>query len=122
MNKNELRATEVLGLLAGSPEDLRPSRFRISRPCYDKFHRCPGWAGGGTRYARVRRCDNGHISYHNEERLYHLWKWRLYRCPKCRVIVLPYVTRWADWRWWRWQITHWARNVRYWLEDIHSDL
>ena len=33
--------------------------MRISRPCYDKPYRCPGWAGGGMRYAKVDRCSNG---------------------------------------------------------------
>lgn len=108
-----LRSTDVIGMLAGSPEDLTPVQFRISRPCYDKFHRCPGWAGGGMRYAKVRRCDSGYIRYFDEERTDRLWKWRLYRCQKCRVIVLPYMTRWLDWRWLRHTVTWHIDNWRY---------
>ena len=97
----------------GQPHRKTTMRFRISRPCYDKYHRCPGWAGGGLRYAKVRRCDGGHLRYYNEKRLNRLWKWRLNRCPQCRVTVLPYHVRWLDWRWWRSEIRHWADNARY---------
>jgi hypothetical protein len=58
------------------------------------------------RYAKVRRCGNGRIRYYTEERHLRLWMWRLYRCPECRVIVLPYMIRWADWRWWKWWLLH----------------
>jgi hypothetical protein len=109
VNPEELRSTDVVGMLTGSGEDLTPARFRVSRPCYDKFHRCPGWAGGGLRYARVRRCDNGYI----ETGHVRLWKWRLYRCPKCRVIVLPYMTRWLDWRWLRYRAERGVSDWKY---------
>lgn len=72
--------------------------MRISRPCYDKQHRCPGWAGGGERYAKVNRCKNGRVVGPYEGRL---WQWKAHRCNVCDVIVLPYVVRWLDWRWWR---------------------
>lgn len=73
---------------------------RLSRPCYDKFRRCPGWAGGGTKFAKKQRCSNGSILYDPDKRL---WKWRLHRCNTCDVIVLPYHIRWIDFRWWIWQ-------------------
>jgi hypothetical protein len=111
-----LTSSGVLGMLTGSPEG-RPARFRVSRPCYDKMHRCPGWAGGGTRYAKVRRCDNGYINYYTTTRdsnqVKRLWKWRLNRCPKCRVIVLPYLVRWLDYGWWRWKISRKWRDLKY---------
>jgi hypothetical protein len=66
---------------------------RISRPCYDKFHRCPGWNGGGPHYAKVSRCDGGSLGAAYEKRA---WKWRFHRCPKCRVWVFPYVTRYLS--------------------------
>lgn len=113
MNSDELSSSDVLGILTGSPENLQPARFRVSRPCYDKFHRCPGWAGGGMRYAKTRRCDNGYISYYNEKRTDRLWVWRLYRCPKCRVIVLPYMIRWADISWWKFKVRMWYSDWEY---------
>jgi hypothetical protein len=30
------------------------------------------------------------------------WPWRFTRCPKCGVICLPHVTRWADPTWLHW--------------------
>lgn len=69
--------------------------MRISRPCYDKAHRCPGWAGGGMRYAEVQRCAGGHVG---GGRLYDrpLWRFRFHRCDVCDVVVLPYVVRYVD--------------------------
>jgi hypothetical protein len=91
---------------------------RISRPCYDKFHRCPGWAGGGCRCAKVQRCEGGHINFDPEQRL---WKWRLHRCDKCDVVVLPYVIRWVDPCWWRWQVEHWQSSIEnWWWEWTHG--
>ena len=112
LNPEELNPSEVLGLLTGSPEG-KPARFRVSRPCYDKFRRCPGWAGGGARYAKVRRCDNGYIRYYDDNGTQRLWMWRLHRCPKCGVIVLPYLVRWGDWRWWRWRLSARLADWRY---------
>lgn len=126
----KLTASEVLGALTGSPEGPAGTGFRISRPCYDKPRRCPGWAGGGTRYARVRRCDSGYINYYlrkdDPDKAKRLWAWRLNQCPKCGVWVLPYVVRWLDWRYvWGWKIAdipgdfgHWWRtNFSWWDED-----
>lgn len=36
--------------------------MRLSRPCYDKAHRCPGWAGGGWKSARRDRCPGGYVT------------------------------------------------------------
>lgn len=71
--------------------------MRVSRPCYDKMHRCPGWAGGGVRYARVDRCDSGRLPWTAYEG--RLWRFRLNRCTTCRVLVLPYVVRYLDPGW-----------------------
>jgi hypothetical protein len=75
---------------------------RFSRPCYDKFWRCPGWSGGGTRHAKVSRCRGGSLAGNPELFSRRLWKWRLNRCPRCGVIILPYMVRWLDWRWYGW--------------------
>lgn len=85
--------------------------MRISRPCYDKYHRCPGWNGGGIHSAKVYRCDGGYISYPENR----LWKWwRFNRCPKCGVIVLPYATRYLDGSYWvRWKIPRWIGDYKY---------
>jgi len=74
--------------------------MRVSRPCYDKYHRCPGWAGGGLKYAKADRCPgHGYVRTYGETRMRRLWKWRFHRCDKCGVIVLPYMTRWLDPAW-----------------------
>lgn len=75
--------------------------MRISRPCYNKFHRCPGWAGGGTHSAKVTRCEGGYLAGCYQKAG---WKWRLNRCGTCRIIVLPYMTRWLDAGWWKWKL------------------
>lgn len=85
--------------------------MRISRPCYDKFHRCPGWAGGGERYAKVQRCEGGHLPDSCYEG--RLWKWRINRCETCGVYVLPYLVRWVDWRNWNVVVRRAARDLRY---------
>lgn len=78
---------------------------RISRPCYNKMHRCPGWAGGGDKYAKVPRCDGGHLAGSYEGTLYEgrFWRLRFNRCDTCNVIVLPHAVRWVDPGWLR----HW---------------
>jgi hypothetical protein len=65
----------------------------ISRPCYNKFHRCPGGSGGGIHSARVEQCDGGYLGAHYDAPH---WKWRVTRCPKCDVLVLPYMIRYLD--------------------------
>jgi hypothetical protein len=85
---------------------------RLSRHCYDKPHRCPGWAGGGARHAKVNRCpDGGYIALHYATRA---WKWRFHRCNKCDVLCWPIVVRELDWRWWRWRLVGFRRD---WLSE-----
>jgi hypothetical protein len=74
--------------------------MRLSRPCYDKSHRCPGWAGGGMRSAKVDRCRDGRVG---GGRYYEgpAWRWRFHRCDVCDVVTLPDVVRWLDFRWWK---------------------
>jgi hypothetical protein len=96
--------------------------MRVSRPCYDKYHRCPGWAGGGIRRARRTRCPGGgYITYsftsYGSDQEKRLWKWRFSQCPKCQVYVLPYMTRWLDYGWWYWKLRDWKRDLDHWLED-----
>ena len=71
---------------------------RVSRPCYDKPWRCPGWAGGGMRYARRSRCNGGHMRGWQPDDGAHP-AWRFHRCDTCDVLTWPYITRWLDWRW-----------------------
>lgn len=73
-------------------------RWKYSRPCYDKYHRCPGWAGGGWKYGENHMCDNGRINVDYEDRW---WKWKTHRCRVCDVVVLPYMVRYTSPRqWW----------------------
>lgn len=70
---------------------------RVSRPCYDKMHRCPGWAGGGLLYAKVNRCPGiGYVAVDYDAKW---WRFRTHRCDRCDVLVLPHAIRWLDWRW-----------------------
>lgn len=84
-------------------------RRRLSRPCYDKFHRCPGWAGGGDTYARVRRCKDGRIQVDYDDRW---WAWKFWPCDTCNVLVLPYHSRKLSvpWLWWelKYKISYWG--------------
>lgn len=74
---------------------------RWSRPCYDKYHRCPRWAGPGLRYAKVQRCPGGSIGGANGWTERRFPKWRVNRCDRCNVRVLPYNVRWIDPAWWK---------------------
>ncbi len=89
--------------------------MRLSRPCYDKPHRCPGWAGGGMRYAKVSRCDSGSLSDDMYART--AWKWRLNRCATCGVHVLPFVIRYLDPRWWSYAIRRACREITYRIQE-----
>lgn len=96
--------------------------IRISRPCYDKLHRCPGWAGGGMKHAKVQRCEGGSLAgfggvYYKADGTLRgkRWRlWRLNRCPRCRVVILPYMVRWLEPSWWRWSA---ARRIGNWKYD-----
>lgn len=85
---------------------------RISRPCYDKYRRCPGWAGPGLKYNKDGEdwCENGIVDYtHFEKRL---WKWRVAHCPICHTTILPYHVRWVD-PTWLWSSLKWKWYERY---------
>lgn len=88
--------------------------FNVSRPCYDKILRCPGWNGGGIRWPEVDQCEGGHLAIDLEDRW---WKWKFQRCDTCSVRVLPYVTRGGDPGWWKWQITRIPRRIENWRYD-----
>lgn len=78
--------------------------MRLSRTCYDKAHRCPGWAGGGWRFAKVRRCEGGYTDVWDYDGL--IRQWRFASCNKCDVVTWPLVTRWLDPTWLWWYATH----------------
>lgn len=93
--------------------------MRLSRPCYDKPWRCPGWAGGGMRYAKRDRCEGGRMLgwNHGEQRWPHLW---FHRCNTCDVVTLPFALRWViSVDWWgvvtrraAWRLESWWLDVR----------
>lgn len=92
---------------------------RLSRPCYDKYHRCPGWAGGGLKYPRVERCHRGYIA--REAVQADTWSpWRLYGCTSCNVLVLPFYVRWVDPTWWvseiRYRVQRTLFDIKLWLK------
>lgn len=98
---------------------------RMSRPCYNKPHRCPGWAGGGTRGAKIDRCDGGSIRTHKRDRTFPCeyvypstaW-WRFGHCTRCGVITWPFAIRWFDWRYLlNWKALEIIRNIRWAVRD-----
>lgn len=80
--------------------------MRFSRGCYDKFHRCPGWNGGGPHFAKTQRCDGGYIQASGRR----LWEWRFARCNKCSVVVWPYMTRYLSVPYLLYRLRWWWRN------------
>lgn len=83
--------------------------MRLSRPCYDKIWRCPGWNGGGPKSAKHTRCEAGRIQVTWSAPA---WQWRFFRCDRCDVIVWPYITRYLSVPWW-WHTIRWAwKNSR----------
>lgn len=67
--------------------------MRLSRPCYDKPWRCPGWAGGGMKWAKRDRCENGRMQgWHGRPGQ----QFTFHRCDRCNVVALPYAARWLS--------------------------
>jgi hypothetical protein len=100
---------------------------RLSRPCYDKPHRCPGWAGGGLKYPKTDRCDGGRITVNVIEPA-HVFDgiefeatpghpgahpWRFGRCNTCTVMTLPFALRRLDPTNWRSMLRMALANWRY---------
>lgn len=88
----------------------------ISRGCYDKYRRCPGWAGGGWKYAKNKYCREGgllSIDYHDR-----WWRWKIQHCPKCRVAVLPYMFQWTSPRSWWYGAKMFCESIRQKLDRI----
>lgn len=95
------------------------TRAPFSRPCYDKPHRCPGWAGGGWLRALVSRCDSGSLAPYSFRRRY----WFGARCSTCHLYVLPIVTRWLDPTWIWWAVQHPRRPTwTYWFSPRYVRL
>lgn len=89
----------------------------LRRHCYDKFWRCPGWAGGGWRYPKVDRCDGGSLQVHGmtgQPVTDRWWRWRWHRCNRCDVIAIPVITHWLDPTWWRFVLGTWIPR---WIDD-----
>lgn len=74
---------------------------RLRRGCYDKYHRCPGWAGGGMRFPKKDVCKGGSLTDCYEGRL---WFLRFNYHPACGTLILPHWTRWLDWSWVKWAV------------------
>lgn len=105
--------------------------WKMSRPCYDKPHRCPGSAGGGMKYAKVIRCEGGYVTFGmSRDKLDALHfddpeigryprPFALGQCTECDVIVLPFWTRKLSPFWWR---DHLWRKFTNWLWWRRADL
>lgn len=94
----------------------------LRRHCYDKPHRCPGWAGGGRKFPRHEptrwwhkrtRCEGGHLDIDYEDRWY---KFRWHRCNNCDVRAIPIIIKNFDPMWiLKWEIPY---RMRGWEDDI----
>lgn len=84
--------------------------IRLSRGCYDKFHRCPGRAGGGSKYAKVQRCADGRIQVGYDDKW---WAWKFWPCDECNVVVWPYHLRKLSPWWLKYELGRRYRNWRY---------
>ena len=79
---------------------------RLSRPCYDKAHRCPGWAGSAMRSPKgPGACNGGRIRVPARHRDYTemvlsaladdyddtpgAHRWRVGYCDTCNITTLP---------------------------------
>jgi hypothetical protein len=94
-------------------------RWNISRPCYDKPRRCPGWAGGGWKGAEHLLCHekDGYSGYTNINFRDRWWKWKTSKCDNCGVIVLPYAVRLTSLRSWWYEIRFFKHTMWFiWLE------
>ena len=84
--------------------------MRLSRPCYDKCHRCPGWIGGGNKFAKVDRCNGGRINFSFDKSFFFLGKYfrvtGFGHCNRCDVLVLPYSIRLLDPTYWKSEAIH----------------
>jgi hypothetical protein len=93
--------------------------WKLSRGCYDKYRRCPGWAGGGWKLAETRLCHGDNGGYLNVDYNASWWKWKIHRCDNCDVIVLPYMFRWTSPRSWWYEIKY-ARSSWMWLIKLET--
>lgn len=76
----------------------RPRWHLFSRPCYDKYRRCPGWVGGGMKFANRHYCIDGRVQIDWEAKFH---EWRCWRCDECNVLVLPYAVHYFSiFEWW----------------------
>lgn len=101
--------------------------IRLSRPCYDKPHRCPGWAGGGWKYGKVDRCDNGSIRTRGSTAMF--WfedleegypgvnVWHFGRCAKCDTTTWPFALRRLDPTYWLVLFECWIQNLKWKREN-----
>jgi hypothetical protein len=88
---------------------------RISRPCWDKPHRCPGWAGAGWKFPKEDYCPpSGEKPGYVERRMFkgyfkvvrfgrhykvlqfNATTFMFGKCNRCGVITLPYFLRKFD--------------------------
>ncbi|GAB2734711.1 hypothetical protein GCM10027273_12030 [Nocardioides pakistanensis] len=102
---------------------------RISRPCYDKPHRCPGWAGGGMFSAKVDRCADGRVTVKPRwsevipvaEGLFDdhpgAHPLRFGHCAACGVTTWPWATRRLDPQWWHARMSLAWRRLKWRIED-----
>lgn len=104
-----------------SDEQIHPRGWwKLSRPCYDQSHRCPGGVGGGMSSPKTIHCRNGYITVGISKaelavldfegdawRGYPHW-FALGQCTRCDVRVLPSWVRKFDPTWWSYSARKWT--------------
>lgn len=84
------------------------------------------------RFARTTHCQGGRLRDARREHIYagRWWRWRFNRCDTCDVLVLPYMVRFLDPRYWSyalrgglWAVAWWVQDVRQWCRTcrVRSD-
>jgi hypothetical protein len=87
--------------------------IRLSRPCYDKYHRCPGWAGGGWKWPKGEsRCNGGHLKVDWEKP--YRWHWKFHRCDTCNVLAFPYMAHWLSPGWYKFKVEMKVEDLKFW--------
>jgi hypothetical protein len=95
--------------------------LNVSRPCYDKRHRCPGSVGGGMKSAKVELCHGGYVNHPSTlDPNRRASNWEFGRCKKCGVLVLPSNIQYVDPSNWPWLVRSMIRDIK-WKYHLWQD-
>jgi hypothetical protein len=91
---------------------------RLSRPDYDKEHRCPGGiSGGGWKFSKVEHCVGGYVTVRVMDEGYPghpgKYRWHFGHCNRCDTVTWPVaLCHLVDPTWWRFAVWRfWDRRI-----------